>query len=245
LTPLPCSEGSFQPSQILTLSVARWFFAEVSTLTEGRFIAPESALKREPPCQSCSRCEPVTATTLTTQSAFDWIDPAPLDTRFTAPVGRVRTTLHGWSTRFTTRVAPPCQGDGTRLTATSSARDERTRLAPPKRMPLSNLCSRRIVIESPPDRPVHELGALTLPTPATCIEPRTRHACTERNTSCPRRRWLAVAGITNLEWRIGLGADCASCGLEGSTASCGMPGFAGHNSRRRYRPLREPSQLDH
>ena len=49
-----------------------------------------------------------------------------------------------------------------------------------------------------------ELGAYALSICATCIGPRTRHACTERDTSRPRRRWLAVAGNTCLEWRIGL-----------------------------------------
>lgn len=54
------------------------------------------------------------------------------------------------------------------------------------------------------DRLAHELGAFTLPIHATLVEPRTRHACTERDTSRPRGRRLAVAGITCLEWRIGL-----------------------------------------
>lgn len=67
-----------------------------------------------------------------------------------------------------------------------------------------------------------ELEACALPICATCIEPRTRHACTERNTSCPRRRWLAVAGITCLEWRIGLAPMSPAVGRK--PPPFGMPG---------------------
>jgi hypothetical protein len=158
-------------------------------------------------------------------------------------VGRVVPRLHGWNTCFTTRVVPPCQGDGTRLIATLSTQGEQARLASPKKMPLSNLCSRQIITRVRKYRPVSELGAFTLPTLATCTEPRTRHACTERNTSRPRRRWLAVAGITCLEWRIGFGADCANCDLEISTSRDARS--PGHDSCRRYQPLHEPRQLDH
>jgi hypothetical protein len=52
--------------------------------------------------------------------------------------------------------------------------------------------------------PAHEPGAFARRISATLVEPRTRHACTERDTSRPRGRWLAVAGITCLEWRTGL-----------------------------------------
>lgn len=62
-----------------------------------------------------------------------------------------------------------------------------------------NLLSREFV-----NRLVPELEACALLIFATFIEPRTRHACTERNTSRPRKHGLAVAGITCLEWRVGL-----------------------------------------
>lgn len=54
--------------------------------------------------------------------------------------------------------------------------------------------------EHPKVRPIPELGACTLLISATGIVPLIRHACTEGDASCPRRRRLAVAGIIDLEW---------------------------------------------
>jgi hypothetical protein len=132
--------------------------------------------------------------------------------------GTSRSTLHGLSTCFTTRVVPPCQGDGTRLIATLNVQGEQARLAPPKKMPLSNLCSRQIITRVRKTAQLTSLELSLFRPSRPAFAPRTRHACTERDTSRPRRRGLAVAGITCLEWRIGLGADCASCGLEASTS---------------------------
>jgi hypothetical protein len=84
--------------------------------------------------------------------------------------------MRGWNTCFATRFAPPCQGDGTPLIATSSIQDEQARRAPSKKMPLSNLCSRLIVTGTRqtalfssleltpyrPPRPVLSLGPGTL-----------------------------------------------------------------------------------
>jgi hypothetical protein len=72
------------------------------------------------------------------------------------------------------------------------------------------------------DRPALELGACTPATLATYPEPRTRHACTERNTSRPRRRGLAIAGITCLEWRTGLAPSSPAVGRK--PPPLGMPG---------------------
>jgi hypothetical protein len=72
------------------------------------------------------------------------------------------------------------------------------------------------------NRLVPELGAFALPTLATFIEPRTRHACTGRDTSRPRERWLAVAGITYLEWRVGLAP--ISPAVARKPPPLGMPG---------------------
>jgi len=76
----------------------------------------------------------------------------------------------------------------------------------------------------------------TLPTLATFTEPRTRHACTERDTICPRDRKLAVAGITCLEWRVGLAPTSPAVALK--PPPCGMPGCPS-NSYGRCRPLHE------
>ena len=121
-------------------------------------------------------------------------------------MGRIVPRFHGWDTGFTTHSIPPCQGDGTQLIATSSAWGERARLAPSRKMPLTNLCSRLIVtgIRKPPRSRAWSLRSADLRDP---LEPRTRHASTERDTSRPRRRGLAVAGITCLEWRNRFGAD--------------------------------------
>jgi len=72
------------------------------------------------------------------------------------------------------------------------------------------------------ERPDPELGAYTLLTLATFIEPRTRHACTERDTIRPRDRKLAVAGITCLEWRVGLAPTSPAVTLK--PPPCGMLG---------------------
>jgi hypothetical protein len=159
-------------------------------------------------------------------------------------VGRVVPHFHGWNTCFATRIAPPCQGDGTQLIATLSVQGRASSPRTPKEDASFQSLQSTNYHESSQNRPVHELGAFTLPTLATCVESRTRHACTGRDTSRPRRRWLAVAGITCLEWRIGLGADCASCGLEASTSRDARLAPE-HELCGRCQPLHNTRQLDH
>jgi hypothetical protein len=138
---------------------------------------------------------------------------------------------------------PPCQGGwhvaGCYLESLGRASPPCTR----EKMPLTNLCSRLVVTSTQENRPVLELGALALLLPATLVEPRTRHACTERDTIRPRERKLAVAGITCLEWRVGLAPISPAVDPEASTSRDDRS--PGHDSCGRYQPLHETRQQDH
>lgn len=117
--------------------------------------------------------------------------------------GTNRSTRCGWDTCFTARCAPPCQG----LWCAADCYLEHTRRASSPGTPeedashqsLQSTCCQG----NSKDRLAHELRAFAPSIPATLVEPRARHACTERDTSRPRGRGLAVAGITCLEWQIG------------------------------------------
>jgi len=102
--------------------------------------------------------------------------------------------------------------------------DEQARPMYSKKMPLSNRCSRHTPRASK-DRTALEHRAYALLTLATLLEPLTRHACTERDTSRPRGRWSAVAGIANLEWRVGLVPNSPAVACTASTA-VGMADFS-------------------
>lgn len=93
------------------------------------------------------------------------------------------------------------------------------------------------------NRLVPELGAYTLLNLATFTEPRTRHACTERDTICPRGRGLAVAGITCLEWRVGRVPSSPAVIPEASTSRDAWS--PRHSAYGRYRPLHELRPQDH
>ena len=151
--------------------------------------------------------------------------------------GTSRSTLHGWSTCFTTRVVPPCQGDGTLLAATSSAWDEQARLAPSKKMPLSNLCSRLVVrgIRKPPSSRAWSLRSFNLRDLHRASDParlyRTRHEPSTKTLASRCRQHLPR--VANR-----FGADVASCGPETSTLRDGW--LPRHDSYGRCQPLHEP-----
>jgi len=69
--------------------------------------------------------------------------------------------------------------------------------------------------------------ACTRPISATCVEPLARHACTEGDTSCPRGRQLAVAGITDLEWWIGLAPNPPAVTTQPPHPKVGCPDCSG------------------
>lgn len=142
------SGRAFQPTQTLTLSVARWLSVEVSTLIEGRFIAPESALKRGRRARATYAAHRLRHTTLATQSAFDWVDPMPFEHQVGHSRGTSRSTMRGSNTCFTTRRAPPCQGDGSWLAATSTAGTSKP-VANPRRRCLSPISAVDLLSKEP------------------------------------------------------------------------------------------------
>jgi hypothetical protein len=93
------------------------------------------------------------------------------------------------------------------------------------------------------NRLVPELGACALLTFVTFSEPRTRHACTGRDTesSTKTRASRCRHHLPRVANRFG--ADFASCGPKASTSrDVWLPR---HDSYGRYQPLHEPRQQDH
>jgi len=177
----------------------RWgFHAHRRTLHRTR-----ECSETRPPCQDHLRRTPVKAHDARDPERL-WLGrPNALRHQVGHSRGTSRSTMRGWNTWFTTRLAPPCQGDGFWLAATSKAGTSKPVQTLEEDASLQSLQS-TYCQRSPKDRLALELGAFTLPPFATSIEPRPRHACTGRDTSRPRRRWLAVAGMTSLEWWTGL-----------------------------------------
>lgn len=135
---------------------------------------------------------------------------------------------------------PPCRGDGPRRGATLSTLESKlTRSS--KKMPLPNICS-RLLSRVSKNRPALELGACALLILATRIEPRLRHACTERDTNRPRESRLAVAGVTDPEWRTGLVPTSPAVIVQ--LPPRGMPGFSGI-THARVVSLHEPKKPNH
>jgi len=229
--------------QTLTLSVARWLSGKVSTLTEARFIAPESALKRNRRARAVYAAHRLRDTTLTSPERLRLGRPTASRHQVGHSRGTSRSTMRGWSTCFTTSSVPPCQGDGTSLIATSKNPRRASPPRTPRRRCLFPISAVDLCHRNPNNRPALEPGACALSTLATCLEPRLRHACTERDTNRPRRRWLAVAGITSLEWWIGLVPISPAVAWEAPTFR--RRPVSGRSSHGRFQPLCEPRRPNH
>jgi hypothetical protein len=137
---------------------------------------------------------------------------------------------------------PPCQGDGTSMIAIPSAWGEQARLAPSRKMSLTNLCSRLNVrgIRKPPSsrawslRPADPRDLNQASDPARLYRTRQDPSTSTQVSRC-RHHLPRVASR--------FGVELTSCDPNASTSRDAWS--PRHNSYGRCQPLHELRQQDH